>query len=211
MHRERHGRYVRPSSCARPLPIPPRAPSLSTAAAGSDCPARRTHSHRSSCVPGSVASASGRRRPSRAQLWRSTGLGRDTVRLTDKVGIVVGAGQTPGDTIGNGRAAALLFAREGAKVLLVDRNVASAEETATLIAKEGGTSRCLAGDWTRVSDPVHNRRCAPSRWRAKRENRLTRPHQPSEINVCPPTAQRAYPASRGRPRLGCRSFAATKG
>ena len=58
------------------------------------------------------------------------------MRLTGKVGIVVGAGQTPGDTVGNGRAAALLFAREGAKVLLVDRNVASAEETATLIAKE---------------------------------------------------------------------------
>ena len=74
------------------------------------------------------------------------------MRLTGKVGIVVGAGQTPGDTVGNGRAAALLFAREGAKVLLVDRNVASAEETATLIAKEGGTSRCRAGDWTRASD-----------------------------------------------------------
>jgi NAD(P)-dependent dehydrogenase (short-subunit alcohol dehydrogenase family) len=74
------------------------------------------------------------------------------MRLTDKVGIVVGAGQTPGDTIGNGRAAALLFAREGAKVLLVDRHITSAEETAALIAKEGGTARCLAGDWTRASD-----------------------------------------------------------
>ncbi len=74
------------------------------------------------------------------------------MRLKDKVGIVVDAGQTPGDTIGNGRAAALLFAREGAKVLLVDRHVASAEETAALIAKEGGISRCLAGDWTRESD-----------------------------------------------------------
>jgi NAD(P)-dependent dehydrogenase (short-subunit alcohol dehydrogenase family) len=74
------------------------------------------------------------------------------MRLAGKIGIVVGAGQTPGDTVGNGRAAALLFAREGAKVLLVDRNVASAAETATLIAKEGGTSRCLAGDWTRASD-----------------------------------------------------------
>jgi NAD(P)-dependent dehydrogenase (short-subunit alcohol dehydrogenase family) len=42
------------------------------------------------------------------------------MRLKGKVGIVVGAGQTPGDTLGNGRAAAVLFAREGAKVLLVD-------------------------------------------------------------------------------------------
>jgi NAD(P)-dependent dehydrogenase (short-subunit alcohol dehydrogenase family) len=74
------------------------------------------------------------------------------MRLKDKVGIVVGAGQTPGETIGNGRAAAILFAREGANVLLVDRDLTSAEETAALIATEGGTARCLAGDWTRAAD-----------------------------------------------------------
>ena len=39
-------------------------------------------------------------------------------RLKDKVAIVVGAGQTPGETIGNGRATAIVYAREGAKVLL---------------------------------------------------------------------------------------------
>ena len=74
------------------------------------------------------------------------------MRLENKIGIVVGAGQTPGDTIGNGRAAALLFAREGAKLLLVDRTLAAAEETAALIAKEGGTARCIASDWTRAAD-----------------------------------------------------------
>jgi NAD(P)-dependent dehydrogenase (short-subunit alcohol dehydrogenase family) len=74
------------------------------------------------------------------------------VRLKGKVGIVVGAGQTPGETLGNGRAAALLFAREGAKVLLVDRELARAEETAALIAAEGGVSHCLAGDWTQAGD-----------------------------------------------------------
>jgi len=74
------------------------------------------------------------------------------VRLKDKVGIVVGAGQTPGETIGNGRAAAILFAREGAKLLLVDRNLKLAEETQAMIAKEGGTARCFAGDWTRAND-----------------------------------------------------------
>src|SRR5713226_4575546 len=70
------------------------------------------------------------------------------MRLADKVGIVVGAGQTPGETIGNGRAAALLFAREGAKVLLIDRRIESAEETAAMIKKEGGTVKCFAADWT---------------------------------------------------------------
>lgn len=74
------------------------------------------------------------------------------MRLQGKVGIVVGGGQTPGDTIGNGRAAAVLFAREGAKVLLVDKELARAEETAAEIAKEGGEARCIAGDWTRAAD-----------------------------------------------------------
>lgn len=74
------------------------------------------------------------------------------MRLQGKVGIVVGAGQTPGDTIGNGRAAAVLFAREGAKVILVDRRLQFAEETAALIAGEGGTARCFEGDWTRTAD-----------------------------------------------------------
>lgn len=74
------------------------------------------------------------------------------MRLQGKVGIVVGAGQTPGDTVGNGRAAAVLFAREGAKVLLVDRDLARAEETAAVIAKEGGHAQCIAADWTRAED-----------------------------------------------------------
>jgi NAD(P)-dependent dehydrogenase (short-subunit alcohol dehydrogenase family) len=74
------------------------------------------------------------------------------VRLTGKAGIVVGAGQTPGDTIGNGRAAALLFAREGAKVLLVDRDLKRAQETAAAIAAEGGECQCFAGDWTHAAD-----------------------------------------------------------
>jgi NAD(P)-dependent dehydrogenase (short-subunit alcohol dehydrogenase family) len=74
------------------------------------------------------------------------------MRLKGKVGIVVGAGQTPGDTVGNGRAAAVLFAREGAKVLLVDRELGRAEETAAVIAAEGGKCQCIAADWTRAAD-----------------------------------------------------------
>lgn len=59
-------------------------------------------------------------------------------RFGEKVVIVTGAGSV-GDGIGNGKAAALLYAREGAKVVLVDCNLSSAEETASLIEKEGGT------------------------------------------------------------------------
>jgi NAD(P)-dependent dehydrogenase (short-subunit alcohol dehydrogenase family) len=70
-------------------------------------------------------------------------------RLQDKVAIVVGAGQTPGDTIGNGRATAILFAREGARVLLVDRNLASALETKAMIDAEGGHCHALEADVTR--------------------------------------------------------------
>ncbi len=74
------------------------------------------------------------------------------LRLQGKVGIVVGAGQTPGDTVGNGRAAAVLFAREGAKLILVDRDLHRAEETAAVILSEGGTAQSVAGDWTRAAD-----------------------------------------------------------
>ncbi|MFX0137784.1 MAG: SDR family NAD(P)-dependent oxidoreductase [Candidatus Hodarchaeota archaeon] len=59
-------------------------------------------------------------------------------RLKDKVAIIIGAGQQPGDSIGNGRAISLLFAREGAKVMLVDKNLDSAIETKSIIDKEGG-------------------------------------------------------------------------
>jgi NAD(P)-dependent dehydrogenase (short-subunit alcohol dehydrogenase family) len=70
------------------------------------------------------------------------------MRLKDKVAIIVGAGQTPGMTMGNGRATALLFAREGAKVWAVDRDRASAAETVALIEKEGGTAAAAAADIT---------------------------------------------------------------
>ena len=74
------------------------------------------------------------------------------MRLRDKVAIIVGAGQTPGDTIGNGRATAILFAREGARVVLVDNNYESALGTKALIDAEGGTSLVIKGDVTRQED-----------------------------------------------------------
>ncbi len=73
-------------------------------------------------------------------------------RLAGKTAVVVGAGQSPGETIGNGRAIALLFAREGARVLCVDRVAERAGETAALIAAEGGTVYAFTADITRASD-----------------------------------------------------------
>ncbi len=70
------------------------------------------------------------------------------MRLEGKAGIVVGAGQSPGETVGTGRAAALVFAREGARVLLADRDLDAAQETATMIAAEGGIAECVKADWT---------------------------------------------------------------
>ncbi|NQU07653.1 MAG: SDR family oxidoreductase [Candidatus Abyssubacteria bacterium] len=73
-------------------------------------------------------------------------------RLEGEVAIVVGAGSTPGDTMGNGRATAILFAREGAKVMLVDRRLDSAEETKKMIDAEGGDSFAFEADITRADD-----------------------------------------------------------
>ena len=58
-------------------------------------------------------------------------------RLKDKVAIVTGAGSV-GPGWGNGKATAVLFAREGAKVFAIDINLAAAEETKGIIDKEGG-------------------------------------------------------------------------
>ena len=66
-----------------------------------------------------------------------------------KVAVIIGAGQSPGEGIGNGRATTLRFAQEGAKVLAVDRLVSSAEETAAMAAKEGSECVPFAADVTR--------------------------------------------------------------
>ena len=70
-------------------------------------------------------------------------------RLEGKTAVVVGAGQSPGETIGNGRAIALLFAAEGARVLCVDRIAERAEETAAMILEAGGEASALQADVTR--------------------------------------------------------------
>jgi NAD(P)-dependent dehydrogenase (short-subunit alcohol dehydrogenase family) len=69
-------------------------------------------------------------------------------RLRGRVAVVVGGGQTPGETIGNGRAAAILYAREGARVVVVDRVLASAQDTVTMIRDEGGEAVAHEADIT---------------------------------------------------------------
>lgn len=69
-------------------------------------------------------------------------------RLAGKIAIVVGAGQTPGDTIGNGRATAIRFAEEGATVLLVDVNQESAEQTLVMVQARGGQGSVFVADVT---------------------------------------------------------------
>lgn len=67
-------------------------------------------------------------------------------RLAGKTAVVVGAGQQPGDTIGNGRAIALTFAREGAEVLCVDRQEDRAAAVVEEIRQGGGTAQALVAD-----------------------------------------------------------------
>jgi len=73
-------------------------------------------------------------------------------RVEGKTVVVVGAGQTPGETVGNGRAMAVLFAREGARVLCVDRVAERAQETVELIAEQGGTASSLGADIVKGAD-----------------------------------------------------------
>jgi NAD(P)-dependent dehydrogenase (short-subunit alcohol dehydrogenase family) len=73
------------------------------------------------------------------------------LRLENKVAIVTGGGSVASG-IGNGRAAAILFAREGAKVMIVDIKQAAAEETLEAIKKEGGEAEIFAADVSKAKD-----------------------------------------------------------
>src|SRR6201989_2275937 len=66
-------------------------------------------------------------------------------RLAGKVAVVTGAAPR-GEGVGNGMAVAMLFAREGAKVVLVNRSAERAETLAQQIKKEGGEASVFAGD-----------------------------------------------------------------
>lgn len=83
--------------------------------------------------------------------------------LTGKVAIVAGGGAA-GDGIGNGRAAAILLAQAGAKVLVADRDAALAERTVQMIAERGGDAASIAGDLTRSEDCRTVVDAAVARW-----------------------------------------------
>jgi NAD(P)-dependent dehydrogenase (short-subunit alcohol dehydrogenase family) len=88
----------------------------------------------------------------------------DSMRLKNKIAIVLGAGQSPGEGIGNGRATVLRFVQEGAKVLAVDNNLSSAEETVAMARQSGGDCVAFEADVTKESTLVAMVEAARQRW-----------------------------------------------
>ena len=89
----------------------------------------------------------------------------ERARLEGKVAIVTGAGATgSGDFVGIGQAISILFARNGAKVLLVDRNQQNAEVTLATIKEEGGEASLFVGDVTNNADCQGMAQAAVSRY-----------------------------------------------
>src|SRR5262249_44204649 len=90
------------------------------------------------------------------------------MRLKDKVAIVVGAGQSPGEGMGNGRATVIRFVQEGAKVLAVDTDLPAAEETLAVVRQEaraaGGECAAFEADVTRETTLAAMVAAARSRW-----------------------------------------------
>jgi NAD(P)-dependent dehydrogenase (short-subunit alcohol dehydrogenase family) len=83
--------------------------------------------------------------------------------LAGKVALISGGGAAD-EGIGNGRAAAILLARAGAKVLVADRDLKSAERTVEMIATEGGVAAAHAGDVTQEVDCKALVDAAVDRW-----------------------------------------------
>jgi NAD(P)-dependent dehydrogenase (short-subunit alcohol dehydrogenase family) len=87
----------------------------------------------------------------------------DDAGLAGKVALISGGGAA-GDGIGNGRAAAILLARAGTKVLVADRDLGLAERTVQMISAEGGTAAASAGDVTEEADCEQLVNACVDRW-----------------------------------------------
>jgi NAD(P)-dependent dehydrogenase (short-subunit alcohol dehydrogenase family) len=86
------------------------------------------------------------------------------MRLEGKTAIVIGAGQGPGEGMGNGRATALRFAQEGAKIMAVDRDLGSAQETASMVEQGGGDCVAFEADVTKEATLAAAIAAAQQRW-----------------------------------------------
>ena len=78
-------------------------------------------------------------------------MSKGSLRLEGKVAIVTSAGSS-GPGVGNGKAASVLFAREGAKVLLVDTVIKRSEETLAMIKEDGGEASLFQANVTSSDD-----------------------------------------------------------
>ncbi|HYT58353.1 MAG TPA: SDR family NAD(P)-dependent oxidoreductase [Verrucomicrobiae bacterium] len=86
------------------------------------------------------------------------------MRLEGKTAIVIGAGQGPGEGMGNGRATVLRFAQEGAQVMAVDRDLRSAEETVSMVKQGGGEYVAFEADVTKEATLAAAIAAAHKRW-----------------------------------------------
>jgi NAD(P)-dependent dehydrogenase (short-subunit alcohol dehydrogenase family) len=86
------------------------------------------------------------------------------MRLKSKIAVVIGAGQSPGEGLGNGRATCIRFAQEGAKILAVDNRMASAAETAEMTVKHGQECVPWEADVTREATLAAAIQEAQRRW-----------------------------------------------
>jgi len=86
------------------------------------------------------------------------------MRLAGKTAIVIGAGQSPGEGMGNGRATVLRFAQEGAKILAVDRDLRPAEETVSMVKPGGGECIAFEADVTKEATLAAALAAAEKRW-----------------------------------------------
>ena len=89
---------------------------------------------------------------------------KGVLRLDGQAAIVVGGGQTPGQTIGNGRATAITYARAGARVLVADRDLDAAAATVAEITAEGGEAVPFLADVTDEADIAAMVADACDRW-----------------------------------------------